>query len=535
MTPVQLADTPLAAIANATVRTALAAESVQRVSVEVDSARVSATFLERIPHEFAREHLILSQGQSGENVELLAVVLTTSAAVIHNTAVRLRRRVTPVQCDPECLARAIDEAYSHHETRAGEDVTGGVTSCNESEIDRLLAQVDRDLLSTEGKGPVIKLVDALIFDALGRSASDVHVQPLTDRTLIRYRLDGVLHTIREVPHALSTAVVNRIKVMGRMDITERRVPQDGRATVTIGRPRGDHAAADAGRAIDLRISTVPTSYGERAVIRLLDNTRQLCEFERLGMPQETADAFIERASQSHGMILVTGPTGSGKTTTLYATLRRIATPGVNVMTIEDPVEYELATTGLTISQCQVNPKKGVNFATGLRHILRQDPDIVMVGEIRDAETARIAIQSSLTGHMVFSTLHTNDAVSAITRLVDLGVEPYLISASLTAVLAQRLVRLAHQDCLGRGCDECLRTGFRGRTGIFELLAIDEAIRRLISAGAPLDELRGLARSALGSRPGMRTLREHGQELVVAGKTTQVEIDRVAAAMEEVPQ
>jgi general secretion pathway protein E len=234
-----------------------------------------------------------------------------------------------------------------------------------------------------------------------------------------------------------------------------------------------------------------------------------------------AESFLERAGRSNGIILVTGPTGSGKTTTLYSTLCRIGSSEVNIMTIEDPIEYELSTVGLAISQAQVNSRKGVTFATGLRHILRQDPDIVMVGEIRDTETARIAIQSSLTGHLVFSTLHTNDAASAVTRLIDLGVEPYLVSASLSAVLAQRLVRLIHQPCQGTGCEACLGTGFSGRTGLFELMVIDEPIRELISRGAPLAEIRSVSRAG-----GLRTLREEGQRLVAAGRTTEAEVRRV---------
>ena len=401
-----------------------------------------------------------------------------------------------------------------------------------SDIERLLAEADRDLLSTEGKGPVVRLVDALLFEALALGASDVHIQPVADRTLVRYRLDGVLRTMRELPPKLAPAVVSRIKVMGRMDIAERRLPQDGRATVTVGAPgRGGRAEAggggsgdraDGGRAVDLRVSTLPTSHGERAVLRLLDQRRQLCEFDRLGMPASVAEPFMRCARRSSGIVLVTGPTGSGKTTTLYSTLRQVGSPGVNVMTIEDPIEYELSTVGVAISQAQVNPRKGVTFATGLRHILRQDPDIVMVGEIRDGETARIAIQSSLTGHLVFSTLHTNDAASALVRLVDLGVEPYLVGASLLAVLAQRLVRTVHGPCGGGGCAECAGTGYRGRTGIFELLVVSEGIRALVVRNAPLADIRAAARAN-----GMRTLQEVGERLVREGVTTRLEVERVA--------
>lgn len=307
--------------------------------------------------------------------------------------------------------------------------------------------------------------------------------------------------------------------------------------------------------MDLRISTLPTSYGERAVIRLLDNSRgrHLGDLESLGMPEAVRSAFLERATRSSGIVLVTGPTGSGKTTTLYATLSHIAAGhadgpplagaargthelrdcGFNLMTIEDPIEYELSTVGLAISQAQVNTKKGVTFATGLRHILRQDPDVIMVGEVRDAETARIAIQASLTGHLVFSTLHTSDAATAVTRLVDLGVEPYLVSASLSAVLAQRLVRRVHAACGGAGCHSltaagagdvaggCFGTGYQGRVGLFELLTVHEGVRERISRGATAAEIRAAARAS-----GMRTLVEEGRRLIAAGLTTEAEVLRV---------
>ena len=486
--------------------------TVDARSSELRPDKVGHEFLALVPRDFARAHLILSQGRA-DGVEQLAIAESTDPAAIFNVGVRLAVKVHPVIADAEAIARLIDEVYGR-----SAEADGAAGDENDqydtADIDRLLAEADRDLLSTQGKGPVVKLVDALLFEALGRRASDVHFQPLDDRTLVRYRLDGVLHTVRELPRKITSAVVSRIKVMGRMDIAERRIPQDGRATVRI-----------AHRAIDLRISTLPTSYGERAVVRLLDNAHQLCEsfrgFEKLGMPPEVAERYLDRAGRTNGIILVTGPTGSGKTTTLYSTLRRTGSSEVNIMTIEDPIEYELSTVGLAISQSQVNTKKGITFATGLRHILRQDPDVVMVGEVRDAETARMAIQASLTGHLVFSTLHTNDAASAVTRLIDLGIEPYLVSASLSAVLAQRLVRLIHADCDGDGCDECLGTGFLGRTGLFELMTIDESIRELISSRASLAILRAAAKAG-----GLRTLREEGERLVTAGRTTQAEAKRV---------
>ncbi|MCL4198905.1 MAG: GspE/PulE family protein [Phycisphaerales bacterium] len=474
---------------------------------------VDEDFLECIERDFARRHLIFGLRREGEEIDLL-VSGSSDPAAIHNVGARLGVRVRPAFGDPETIARLIDEAYATRDQAGG--LNGQVEAALEADsraehsVARWLEQADRDLLSTQGKGPVVQLVDALLFEALGRGASDVHVQPLSDRTVVRYRVDGVLHDVHELTSEVTGAVVSRIKVMGRMDIAQQRIAQDGRATVTIG-----------GRRIDLRLSTVPTSHGERAVVRLLDTSLQLCDFDRLGMRTDVAEAFLARATQSNGIILVTGPTGSGKTTTLYSTLRRTASPHVNVMTIEDPIEYELSTVGLAVSQMQVNGRKGITFPTGLRHILRQDPDVIMVGEIRDAETARVAIQSSLTGHLVFSTLHTNDAPSAVARLVDLGVEPYLVSASLSAVLAQRLVRTRHRSCEGKGCEECFGTGLKGRTGLFEFMPVDERLRQLIAAGAPLAELRSAARQA-----GMRTLGEEGQYLVDEGITIPLEVHRV---------
>lgn len=511
----------------------------------------SRDFMERIGHDFARRHLVLSGGVVG-GVERLRCAASTPVSVLHNLGVRLGRGVQESVEEAEWLARQIDEAYGRARRAGGEPPTGGLV-CGSGEgadlrrdVEALMAAADQDLLATAGKGPVVRFVDGMLFEALGRRASDVHVQPLADRTLVRYRIDGVLHTAHTLPRAATLAVVSRVKVMGRMDIAERRVPQDGRATVTIGReerPDGGEA-----RAIDLRLSTLPTSYGERLVIRLLDtrHTRSLGTFGALGMPEGVRRGFLGCASRSSGIVLVTGPTGSGKTTTLYTTLHRIARAveggvgergeaegerggagGLNVMTIEDPIEYELSTAGVAVSQAQVNSRKGVTFARGLRHILRQDPDVVMVGEIRDEETARVAIQASLTGHLVLSTLHTNDAASAVTRLVDLGVEAYLVGASLSCVLAQRLVRRLHGDCGGAGCAACFATGFEGRIGVFELLVVDERLRPMIAARATSGQIREAARGR-----GMRTLRDAGMDLVSSGITTRVEVERVAHMLDD---
>ncbi len=524
----------------------------------LDKDSVSPTFLRVIPRDFAREHLlVLIEGcppihpstevhatMNPQSTYTLVISSTTSSTVVHNVIVHLKRTldravqtiVLDTEEAAEMIARLIDEAYTRFASNAvapneshsvveivehdlsmesGNQTENDVSAFESTpSVEQLLLIADRELLSTEGKGRVVLLMDRMLFDALGENASDIHLQPLEGRALVRYRIDGVLHDRHSLTKELSIAIVSRIKIMGRMDIAERRIPQDGRSTVTI-----------ASRPIDLRISTLPTSHGERAVVRLLDQSSQRCDFEQLGMPSNISQAYLNRASCGHGIILVTGPTGSGKTTTLYATLRLITTDERNVMTIEDPIEYELSGAGIAISQSQVNEKKGITFATGLRHILRQDPDVIMIGEIRDAQTARVAIQSSLTGHLVFSTLHTNDAPSAVVRLIDLGVEPYLVSASLTAVLAQRLVRRIHMACAGAGCPACRNTGIHGRVGLFELLLLNESLREMISSGATLVTLRAQA-----STNGWRSLHDEGKLLVAQGMTTPEEIDRVVEKM-----
>jgi general secretion pathway protein E len=507
----------------------LATERASIGAVRLPKAhRPSEAFVSLIPRDFAREHLIVSEGWFGTDespLERLAIAESTDPAAVFNVGVRLGVPTETIRRDGEEIARVIDKSYA-----AVADPSQSESAANlpdSGDLDTLIATVERDLLSTSGKGPVVRLVDAVLFEALGRGASDIHVQPLDGRTLVRYRVDGVLHTARALPPQLTLPVISRIKVMGRMDIAERRVPQDGRATVTMG-------TGQAARSIDLRISTLPTSHGERAVLRLLESERgeHLAGLESLGMPAHVREPFLCAAARANGIVLVTGPTGSGKTTTLYATLRWIThsrskgAPGcdLNILTIEDPIEYELSAAGIAISQAQVNDKKGVTFATGLRHILRQDPDVVMVGEIRDAQTARIAIQASLTGHLVFSTLHTNDAAGAVTRLIDLGLEPYLVSASLSAVLAQRLVRCVHHPCDGRGCADCFDSGYAGRTGVYELLSIDDVLRELIASGSTLAQLRTAATAA-----GMQTLADEGASMVCAGVTSQLEVDRVVQA------
>ncbi|GJQ28350.1 MAG: type II secretion system protein GspE [Phycisphaerae bacterium] len=504
----------------------------------------SPEFLARVSHDFARRHLILSEGCAG-GVERLVAAEHAKESAIFNVGVRLKRAVRLRHAAPETIAAAIDRAYAAAAgTAAGAaeaDVPAVVVEGSgnvETDLDAAVREAERDLLNTQGKAPAVRLVDLVLFEALLRGASDVHVQPVRDRTLVRYRLDGALHTVRELPGSLASSVVSRIKVMARLDVAEHRTPQDGRATVTVGGSAGHQS----GRRVDLRISILPSTYGERVVLRLLDPSRSphLLNFSALGMPPEVERRYLAQVSRTSGIVLSTGPTGSGKTTTLYTTLAWLSTTNaggqargceLNMMTVEDPVEYDLSTggkAGLSVSQTQVDPKKGVTFVTGLKHILRQDPDVIMVGEVRDEETARIAVQASLTGHLVLSTLHTNDAASAVARLLDLGVEPFLVSSSLSAVLAQRLVRTRHAACEGAGCPECVGTGFKGRTGVFELLVLDAAIRDMVCRRASALDIKAAAQ-----RAGMVTLREAGERLAASGATTREEVGRVIDALDEV--
>ena len=396
-----------------------------------------------------------------------------------------------------------------------------------------IEETTKDILEEKGEAPIIRFVNALFFQAVKERASDIHIEPAEKETVIRMRIDGVLHEIIRINKSLHEPIVSRIKVMSRLDIAEKRIPQDGKIKLKV-----------AGKDIDVRVSTLPTVFGERVSLRILDRTATILKIEELGMEDDMIEKMKQLIKKTYGMILITGPTGSGKTTTLYACLSEINSPGINIITIEDPIEYQLK----GINQIQVNPKVGLTFATGLRSILRQDPDVVMVGEIRDGETASIAIHAALTGHLVLSTLHTNDAPSAITRLIDMGIEPYLISSAVFATLAQRLVRKICQKCKvpyepdqkeldlvgltrdqipdgilykGRGCKECFGTGFKGRIGIFELFLIDDEIRELINSKADSMKLK-----SAGISKGMRTLREDGILKVIKGITTIQELARV---------
>jgi len=354
--------------------------------------------------------------------------------------------------------------------------------------------------------PVIRMINAILNEAALRRASDIHLEPYADRSVVRFRIDGLLHDVAHPPRALHAALISRIKVMAQLDIAEKRLPQDGRMTVRAP-----------GGALDLRISTLPTGSGERAVLRLLAKGQGPVSLAALGMAENTLLNFRGLVSQPYGIVLVTGPTGSGKTTTLYAVLAEIDTHTRNVMTVEDPIEYEIA----GVAQTQVHAKIGLGFAQSLRSILRQDPDVILIGEIRDLETAQIAIQASLTGHLVFATLHTNDAAAAVSRLLDMGVEPFLLSSSLLGVLAQRLVRRLCTVCHGKGCNACAGSGYQGRTGIFELMTVSDPIRQAIKSCEDASQIRQRALSE-----GLIPMQEDGIRLVAQGVTTEAEIRRV---------
>jgi general secretion pathway protein E len=432
-----------------------------------------------------------------------------------------------VVSSPEAITEAIDRTYDGANATALQRIVEGMDEERGSDGDEDVSHL-RDMAF---EAPVVRLVNLLVENAITAEASDIHIEPFEDTLRIRYRIDGILYDQEAPPRRLQAAVTSRIKIMAEMNIAERRLPQDGRIRVNLH-----------GTRVDIRVSTIPTVHGESIVMRLLQRSSVFLPLDKLGFPADTLKRFDALIKRPHGIVLVTGPTGSGKTTTLYAALDKINSPDRKIITVEDPVEYQLK----GVNQIPVKPKIGLTFATGLRHIVRQDPDVILVGEIRDLETAEIAIQASLTGHLVFSTLHTNDAPAAITRLQDMGVEPYLVSSVLEAVLAQRLVRricatcrvqdtpsAADLDALGvtappgtrlfrgKGCEECRGTGYRGRMGIYELFPITEDARSLVLRRAPARDIRQYAISA-----GMVTLRMDGWRRACEGLTTVEEILRV---------
>ena len=458
-----------------------------------------------LPYAFARTHQLLLE-DDGQ-----ALTLWFGSAPPAGAWSEVTRRYASEgfmryqQLDDAALAERISNAYAQSESSAATVVSEVQSDADLSRMMQELPAVE-DLLEAADDAPIIRLLNALLTQAARDGASDIHIEPYERHSSVRFRVDGSLREVVQPHRALHAALISRLKIMASLDIAEKRLPQDGRISLRLGQ-----------RAIDVRVSTLPSAHGERAVLRLLDKTESRLTLEAVGMEGETLRRFESLIDQPHGIVLVTGPTGSGKSTTLYAALQRLDASTRNILTVEDPVEYELAGVG----QTQVNPRIDLTFAKALQAILRQDPDVIMIGEIRDFETAQIAIQASLTGHLVLATLHTNDAASAVTRLTDMGIEPFLLSSSLLGVLAQRLVRKLCTHCQGEGCEHCHRTGYQGRTGIFELLTTDDAMRALIHAQASEADLRASALSH-----GMTLMREDGERLVAQGITSREELLRV---------
>lgn len=484
-----------------------------------------------LPYSFAKGRFLLPLDEK-EGVLLVAIAdpleIETIEEVRHLTGKEIREVLAP----RFKLEEAIELCYHQKENEASEVIASLQSSAPSSTKEG----EGYDLLDQKSASPIIRMLNAMLLEAIQQGASDIHFEPLEYEIGVRYRIDGVLQKRHSPAKDFQSQLITRIKVMAKLDIAEHRLPQDGRIKLNLG-----------GRQIDFRVSTVPTVFGERIVLRILDKSNVLLGLSRIGMRDAVLETFLKQLHHSEGIVLVTGPTGSGKTTTLYSAISEINSSETNIMTIEDPVEFKLQ----GMAQIGVNPSIQLDFARGLRHILRQDPDVIMIGEIRDRETAEIAIQASLTGHLVLSTLHTNDAPSALTRLVDMGIEPYLLSSSVIGILAQRLVRVICPHCKisyepsqherkelglhdiphmykGEGCLQCYHLGYRGRHGIYELMPLTPAIKRQIVKSADAMELQQVAKMS-----GMKTLREEGAFLVAQGITTSAEVLRVTRGCEEV--
>lgn len=493
--------------------------------------RLPKQTVERIPYAFVRKNLVLPIEQTDDYV-LVATADPLNLNALDELRLILDKEVKAVYASEESILAAINECY-HAKEGAASAFLANLSGPESRKTDDDNIEV-YDLLEIKEEAPIIRLLNLIFGEAIQQGASDIHFEPFENDLKVRYRIDGVLQARHSPPRDYQAQLITRIKVMAKLDIAEHRLPQDGRIKLRMG-----------GREIDFRVSTVPVVHGERLVLRILDKGNIVLGLDQIGMLPSVLDEFRRLISLSEGIVLVTGPTGSGKTTTLYSALWEIYDEETNIMTIEDPVEYKLK----GIAQIAVHPKIGLNFATGLRHILRQDPDVVMIGEIRDAETAEIAIQASLTGHLVLTTLHTNDAPSAIPRLIDMGVEPYLLSSTVVGVLAQRLVRRVCPNCReryipdelelhemgltpdslnggvlyrGKGCAQCFGSGYKGRHGIYELMTVNPLLQSLIAKNTDTAELR---RVAQGHH--MMTLRQHGAHLVRAGITTVSEALRVS--------
>ena len=484
-----------------------------------------------LPINFAKRCQLLPVARDGDAI-VVATADPANLGALDDMRLLLRKPIRVLVASAPLIIDAINRVYDMASGSASELMDG----LDEERLDLMATALEepRDLLESDDEAPIIRLVNSLLFQAAKDRASDIHIEPFERDLTVRFRIDGILYDILSPPKRFQPVIISRVKIMAGLNIAEKRLPQDGRIRIRL-----------AGKDIDIRVSIVPTAFGERVVMRLLDKSTTVLHLEELGLVGAKHEMVGRLIKQSHGIILVTGPTGSGKTTTLYAALSKINTTDKNIITIEDPIEYQLH----GIGQIQVNPKIDLTFANGLRSILRQDPDVIMVGEIRDLETAEIAIQAALTGHVVFSTLHTNDSFGAMTRLLDMGIEPFLVSSSVIAVMAQRLVRRVCTACRepyqpsreeteelgitpqrlvghtvykpGSGCNQCKRTGYRGRTGIHELLVVDDEIRGLVMKNADAASIRRAATAR-----GMNTLREDGADKVLDGITTIEEVLRV---------
>jgi len=494
---------------------------------------VNGPLLAKIPLSFAKRYGLVPLVEAHGQVPV-AIADPLNLHLIDDVRLLTGAPVTPVLASAEAIEEVLHAQYE----QAQETAEQVIEDLDSTHLNQLAESIEEttDLLTATEDAPIIRLLNSLMFRAVKERASDIHIEPYEREVVVRYRIDGVLHNVLTPPKRVHAALISRVKIMAGLDIAERRTPQDGRIGIRIG-----------DREVDIRVSIIPVANGERAVLRLLDKEHLLLDLDQLGLSPTIRQRFDHLIRLPHGILLVTGPTGSGKTTTLYAALSQINSPDKNILTIEDPIEYQLK----GIGQMQINPKINLTFASSLRSILRQDPDVILVGEIRDAETAEISIHAALTGHLVFSTLHTNDAAGAVTRLIDMGIEPFLVASSVVAIMAQRLVRTICSSCRqshapapeelarlglarssadggrpvmlsrGAGCPACAGSGYRGRVAIYEILVVDDQIRRMIMAKADAKAIGDAAVAA-----GMRTLREDGMAKVLQGATTAEEVLRV---------
>ena len=496
-------------------------------TLSISEKEIDQELIKTLPISFAKKFRLIPY-QTRDDKVVIVFAPPVDLYALDEMKSLFGREIEPVLALNHVVINSINRLYER-----GKEMTEGIDEDETTGIAEYDIHEPKDLLEAEDEAPIIRFVNSLLFQAVKEKASDIHLECFEKEVSVRFRKDGLLHEITSVPKRLQASIISRVKIMAELDIAEKRKPQDGRIRVKV-----------AGRDVDVRISTVPTTWGESVVMRLLDRSSVLLSLEDLGLRGEKLDTMETLIRRPHGIVLVTGPTGSGKTTSLYAGLERINSPDKKIITVEDPVEYQIQ----GINQIQVNPKVNLSFANGLRSILRQDPDVILVGEIRDKETADIAIHASLTGHLVFSTLHTNDSASAITRLIDMEIEPFLVASALMAVIAQRLLRFLcpsckepyepHSDELlriglnledlldgilyrAKGCEKCFDTGYSGRMAIFEMLLIDDEIRNLTLGHVDSGQIKKNA-----VEHGMTTLRDDGAEKVVKGQTSVDEVMRV---------